>query len=238
MISYNYPSIIFKKKWLWFTEPEDISGVDLINIFSYQDRDIPGFKKRAGLTTIIDLNQNLDLIWQGMREGFIRKQIEKGIRNEVMIVQDRNFDEFKRIYKSFRKDKGIAEDSYEVFKNYGILFSAYFKGEMIAGGIFISDDTHMRAWTLASKRFDSDGRMREIVGQANRMVIWEAIKYAKAKGFQSFDLGGINPESKDSGEKNLAEFKEAFGGKRASQFYYHKVYSPVLRFLMRMRGRK
>jgi lipid II:glycine glycyltransferase (peptidoglycan interpeptide bridge formation enzyme) len=93
----------------------------------------------------------------------------------------------------------------------------------------------MRAYVLASGRFSGDGREREIIGQANRMVIWEAMKYAKQQGYKLFDLGGINPESTVQWERTLAEFKESFGGERKACYYYSKVNSPVLRLLLKLR---
>ncbi len=238
MITYLYPSLIFRKKWIWFDKPSDDSRSDIINVFSYDNVDAPGFKKKRGLTTVIDLTESLDTLWQNMRQSFIRKQIDKGKANGIVIKQDENFRGFKTIYQKFRRQKRLPKDKFEVFKT-GILFNAYYNDELIAGGVFIADRDNMRAWVLASKRFnDKDGKMREIVGQANRMLLWEALQYAKGSGRKVFDLGGINPDSENLGEKSLAEFKEAFGGKRTDSYYYTKINSKILRYIRKIKIRK
>ena len=102
--------------------------------------------------------------------------------------------------------------------------------------MYICRKPYIRAWALASLRVgEKDGKIRDIIGQANRMIIWEAIKHAKSEGFEFFDLGGINPNSEKQKDIFLAQFKEAFGGERKECFYYYKVYSKLLKFLMKLR---
>ncbi|MFA6500660.1 MAG: hypothetical protein WCV69_02370 [Patescibacteria group bacterium] len=238
LCGYRLPSLFFKKYWLWFSDPIDIKGADMVNFFSYNKIDRDEFYCKEGMTTVIDLNQGIEAIFSKMRNNFIIKQIRKGERNGIVIKLDKNFSEFKNIYYVFRKSKNLTKDNPNVLADNGILFSAYYNNSMIAGGIFISDGVNIRAWVLASLRKVSGSKDREIIGQANRMVITEAIKYAKNSGHKQFDLGGINPYSTDIGEKNLAEFKESFGGARIKCYYYYKVYSKLLKLLMRFRGFK
>jgi len=224
------PSLFFKKYWFWFSNPVDIECVDMVNFFSYDDVLKEGFSKKIGITSIINLSDDLDNIWTNMRKNFIRKQILRGEKNDILIKKDKNFLEFKKIYLNFRKNKNIPFDNFSFLKKHGTLFSAYHKGEMIAGGIFLEKKPFFRAWVLSSKRLDGlDGKSRDIIGQANRMIIWEAIKTAKKDGYEVFDLGGINPNSTKKEDQSLLEFKESFGGTRQSNYFYHKIYSVLLR---------
>lgn len=237
--SYRLPGIFFKKYWFWFKQPFDAAGADMVNFFSYDDCSRTDFHKKEGLTTTIDLGPSEEQIWLKMRRGFIRQQINKGERNGIIVRQDDNFKKFKKIYLNFRKKKKLHGDRFAVFEKNGIEFSAYWRDEMIAGGIFIADSNYMRALALASERLDGlDGKRREIIGQANRLLIWEAIKYAKKNNLKIFDLGGIAPDSSSKEQRTLAEFKEAFGGERKKTYYYFKVYSRSLKFLMRLKGYK
>lgn len=236
MKTYFYRQFPFRQKWIWFALPADEKRVDLLNVFSYDEVSALGFKKKMGWTSVINLEQDLEVIKSKFRQKFMVEQLEKGERKGIVVKQDSNFTGFYPLYKNFRALKKIARDRYTVLKREGILFSAYHEGEMLAGGIFIGDGVNLRAWVLASKRLDGvSGPERELVGQANRLVIWEAIKYAKANNYNIFDLGGINPESTDRAEQGLAEFKEAFGGERVPTFYYTKSYSPVLNFWLKIR---
>lgn len=240
--SYSYGFIFpnfLKKRWFWFVDPFDVGGVAMVNFFSYNNIDKKGFYKKEGLTSIIDLQQNLDIIWSKMRKKFICKQIKKGERNNIIIKQDNNFKEFTRTYKIFRQAKGIVSDNINIFRKNGILFSAYYKNKMIAGGIFISDGSNIRALVLSSLRQINNSQEKEIVGQANRMLIWEVIKFAKERGHKILDLGGgIVEISKKIKPSTLMEFKTGFGGEIIKCYYYHKVYSRVLRYWMRLRGYK
>ena len=225
-----------RKYWFWFTKPFEFSGTAMTNFLSYDDSNLGGFHKKKGLTSIIDLNQTLELVWSGMRDKFMRKQIEKGERNGIKVTQSSNFKEFEILYRKFRRKYSLPQDRVSLFKKRSFIFSAYYGGKLIAGGLFLGDGINMRAYALASLRQSKSGRLREIVGQANRMVIWEAIKFAHNTGHKSFDLGGINPNSPNPHQVSLAEFKEAFGGTRCENYYYYKVYSPILRLWMRFRG--
>src|SRR3989344_5139238 len=178
-------------------------------------------KKRA--EAFIKLKNGVQII-----ENLIEETLDK--KNDILIKKDKNFLECKKIYLNFRKNKNIPFDNFSFLKKHGTLFSAYHKGEMIAGGIFLEKKPFFRAWVLSSKRLDGlDGKSRDIIGQANRMIIWEAIKTAKKDGYEVFDLGGINPNSTKKEDQSLLEFKESFGGTRQSNYFYHKIYSVLLR---------
>jgi len=239
--NYSYGFIFsnfLKKYWFWFADHFDVRGAAMVNFFSYNKIDVPGFYCKKGLTSAIDLRQDLEVIFSKMRNSFIVKQIRKGERNGVIVKQDSNFREFKKIYGIFRKSKNLSKDNFLVFRKNGLLFSAYYNNKVIASGLFISDGENIRAWVLASLRKVSGAKEREIIGQANRLIIWEAIQYAKNTGHKLFDLGGISPDAEDKTEFSLAEFKEGFGGVRIKCYYYHKVYSKLLKFWMKLRGFK
>ncbi|RJQ35638.1 peptidoglycan bridge formation glycyltransferase FemA/FemB family protein [Candidatus Parcubacteria bacterium] len=236
---YSYGFIfpqLLRKYWFWFAKPFDVKGAAMVNFFSYEKYDVEGFKMRAGLTTIIDLELSLDELWSKTRKKFIQKQINRGERNGIIVKRDPNFGQLKKIYKEFRKTSDLPKDNINIYKKNCDLMAAYYKDEMIAGGIFVSNGVYMRALVLASVRKSKDSQQREIVGQANRMLIWETIKYAKDSQHKHLDLGGISPNSDKEQLRSLAEFKEAFGGERKDNYYYFKVYSPIIKWWMRLRG--
>lgn len=225
---------MFRKEWHWFEDPHDVAGADLLNFFSYNDVDVPGFKKKSALTTMLDLAHSEEALWEGMRKKFIREQVGKGKRNGIAVRIGLPWREIAPLYVAFRKEKKLIIDDPRTLR-YCLIVGAYYEERLVAAGAFVEDGTHMRAYALASARFGNDGRMREIVGQANRMLIWETIKHAKEHGYRLFDLGGIDPESEDPRERSLAEFKEGFGGERRTGYYYTKVNSRILRSYLALR---
>jgi len=237
MKSYLLPSKFFRKKWVWFETPHDISNVDMVTFFSYDDAKTLDFKKSEDLTSLIDLSALLEEIWSRTREQFIRVQVERGKRRGITVRQDNaDFPLFRPIYERFRRLKGLPPESWEVIESNGLLFSAWYEGKIMAGMVCIEDGHSMRLWKLASVRLEgAEKSMQKIAGEANRLVIWEAIRIAKERGYRFFDLGGIHPESSDPGIKAVAAFKESFGGERKVTYYYHKAYSPLLKAWLRVR---
>jgi len=232
---FIFPNFL-KKYWFWFSKPFDVKGAAMVNFFSYDKEDVKGFHMKEGLTTVIDLDQSIDDIWHKTRKKFIQKQIKRGEKNGIVVTRDPNFGQLKKVYKDFRKNSKLPKDNINVCKKNCLMVAAYYKDEMVAGGIFISDSINIRAFVLASLHRSKESYEREIIGQANRMLIWHAIKYAKESGHKLFDLGGISPESKNKQLRTLAEFKEAFGGERKKTYHYFKVYSPIIKRWMRLRG--
>lgn len=228
MITYDI-RFFFHTRWIWFDLPHDVPGVDEIAFLSYDRVDAPGFKLKEGTTTILDLTLPEPSLWQGMRESFVRRQIQKGERAGIR-VDEGTLDEFIPLYAELRRAKGLARNSLRFLSGTARVRIARENGRALAGGVFLGDGTHVRAYALASSRFAlSDGRLREHVGWANRMVLWDAMRLFRQEGYRYLDLGGIDSDSSQAGERSLAEFKEAFGGVRTPYYFYRKTYSQVLR---------
>lgn len=234
MLSYDL-SGLFRVRWTWFAEPQPVTDVAEAVFFSYTKPANTDFRCREGVTTIINLTQSEDVLWEAMRKKFIRKQITRGESREI-IVRQGSPDEFMPIYRSFRTLKNIPLNDAHIVASVGTVFIAEHEGNILAVGLFLADETVTRAYALASVRFDSKYTTAELVGYANRLLIWRAMQFYKNKKYTQFDLGGINPESSNIEERSLTEFKEAFGGVRTPCFYYRKTYSPLLRRIRRVRN--
>lgn len=235
MKSYYLPTWYWRKKWVWFDAPHDVDDADMVTFFSYDDTAPEGFSKKKGATSVINLARDEAELWNQMREKFIRTQIRKGERNGIRVYESGDFGVFKSMYLEFRNRKKLPPDDFSLFEKHGLLLIAENDDGMLAGGVFLHDDAVMRAWVLASGRFADDNRRRELAGQANRMVIWEAIRIAKKKGLNLFDLGGIDVSPEDANSP-LTIFKEAFGGRRVENYYYTKVYSKSLQAFLSLRS--
>lgn len=226
---------LFRKYWGWFLDPYDVEGVDIANFFSYKKVELSGFERTESLTSVIDLSRDINDIWKGARKNFIQKQIEQGRRRGVCVEKGGDFFKFYRLYTDFCHRMKFGRVLSSSLQKYGILFTAMYQGVLVGGGVFIGDGEYLRAWVLASARLEGEGRMREVIGAANRLVIWDALVWAKENGYKTFDLGGISPNHPNIGWSNVAVFKEGFGGERRMSYYYRKIYSPLLFFWMKIR---
>jgi len=229
---------IFKLKEIHFSDyPYDVEGCDVVSFPSCKNRvDAEGFTCVESLTSVIDLTQDLDTLWQNMNRKSARYWIRRAQRDGVKINISQNYEEFYRMNKSFEKQKGFAPllgigtTNLETMKRYGILFIAEHNGEMLSGDVYLEDAANLKAWVGSSKRLEVDREKAILIGRANRLLQWEAIKYAKEKGIRELDLGGLWPEQeadKDERKKAINSFKLNFGGEMATRYSYQKVYSPL-----------
>ncbi len=125
-----------------------------------------------------------------------RYGIKRAEREQIKYELNQHYDEFYQMrenlarIKGFTSGLGFTTHSAEMIKRYGTLFTAEVEGEVITGNVYLEDKEHILAWMSASKRLEVDKQKASLIGWANRMLHWEAIKYAKAKGIREFNWGG------------------------------------------------
>ena len=234
MLEINKSIGMFKTKEIWFAEyPFDIEGYDCVTFCACPNKlSMQGFAFTEFSTLVIDLGQSLDSIWTNMHKDSCRYQIRRAIREGVKVRTNRDYDIFLQIHRSFVSKKGIRATpvSSGFMQRYGVLFVAEYDGEILGGQFHLKDEQHMRYQIGGSLRLDSDPRKAKIIGLSNRLLMWEAIKYAKDHGVREFDFGGIWTGAKI--ETTLVStnlFKESFGGKLTRQFFYKRYHSHLLR---------
>lgn len=224
----------FKTKQVWFADyPYDVKGFDRVIFRDCKNEvDAPGFSCEKITTLTIDLKKYLDLIWQNMDKSSCRYAINRAKRDGVVIKTNENYESFFLINSSFRKKKKLSGESLslEFIKKNGVLFTAEVSGETVGGNFFVLDNNNIRWVSGASKRLEDNARAT-LIGNANRLIIWEAIKYAKAKGIKEFDFGGYyTGAKKDEQKERINVFKKSFGGQLATHYIYQKEYSKIYTF--------
>jgi lipid II:glycine glycyltransferase (peptidoglycan interpeptide bridge formation enzyme) len=233
--------LTFHIKEVHFSDyPHDIEGCDFLNFHSCKNKVNPnGFNCQKELTSVIDLTQDLDKIWQDMDKKSARYRINRAQREGIKIRINKDYDQFYQIYRSFIQKSGIkslfdvfgvGSTSLETMKKYGTLFVAEYDGEILVGTIYLIDNSNMKAWIGASKRLEVDRAKASIISNADRLIDWEAIKYAKEKGIKEFDLGGLwskEEVEKDESKKGINSYKLSYGGKIVTCYSYQKIYSKV-----------
>lgn len=231
--------LMFNIKEVHFSEyPFDIEGCDFVTFpFCKNKVEAKGFFCYKKFTSIIDLTKNLDTIWQKFHTN-ARRGIKRAERDGVKIRINYGYDQFFHIYKNFLEKKGL-KSFFEIFgvgtipldvmKKNGTIFVADYNGEILGGIIFLHDISYIEGWVGATKRLESNKKeTNELIGCANRLIFWEAIKYGNEKGMKEFDFGGLFPENKaekDPIQKGINSFKLSFGGEVVPGYSYEKVYS-------------
>jgi lipid II:glycine glycyltransferase (peptidoglycan interpeptide bridge formation enzyme) len=191
----------------------------------------PNFSCSEYTTSVIDLSQNIDAIWQKMKKKSCRYAINKSERDGVIIVKNQNFKDFYDIYSDALKhhDREKIRQKFQTIEQYGTLFTAHYDGEILGGHIYLEDNNVILYWLSANTRAKTP-ELRSIIGNASHALHWEAIKYAKLKGIVEFDMGGLfagTAETKK--EESIDSFKESFGGERQLRYSYHRDYSHIFK---------
>jgi hypothetical protein len=234
MLAIDRRFLAFRRKDFWFCKrPFDVADCDGVIFYSCRDKvDAPGFVRRDFTTIAIDLTQDEDRLWKGI-DFWTRKKINKARNNGVEVSINRHYREFYDIYRAFRRDKGLVPYSLdpEFMKKNGTLFAASLDGEIVGGHFFLSDGEHLRGLITGSKRLETDRHRANVIGYANRLLVWEAMMYARQQGIGEYDMGGyFTGPAKDGQMERINAYKASFGGSVTTRYHYEKSYSRLFSF--------
>ena len=232
MINMDRKRLIFKTRQVWFSDTLfDIDGYSNIVFSHCRNKHIrKNFDCVKIVTSTINLEQDILLIWENLKKKSCRYAIKRAIRDGIKIKINEDYEEFYDIYKQFIKSKktflGIPENLYTIRK-YGTLFVAEYNGELIGGHVYLEDGDTILYWISATKRFENDTDKRTIIGNAAHLLHWEAINYAKQMGIKEFDMGGLFVKTLNDEANSIDSFKESFGGVRTIKYNYSRNYDKI-----------
>ena len=230
---------LFNTKEIWFSDgPHDVAGCHAVTFRECKKKsDVEGFTREEHATLVIDLAQELATIWQKMGKKSCRYAIKRAVRDGIRVRLNQDYRQFYDLNRSFRQEKGvpIGFEKLDTMREYGTLFTAELEGDIIAGQLYLEDKDNIR-WLLgASKRLEVDKEKAVLIGCGNRLMIWEAIKYAREKGIKEFDLGGYYTGGDQSDPRyTINIFKRSFGGELTTHYIYRKEYSVIYRLARRL----
>ena len=198
-----------------------------------------GFTCKPSPTLLIDLSQDTDSLLSNMGKT-CRNQVHKAVRKNLVVSKSQDYQAFFDLYRKFVKSKGFNEnlDNFWSITEHGTLYTCHHEGSLIAGFLTLEDPDTSRWQMSGSIRLSySDSKKRNLIGLANRALVWEAMTDAKARGKTWFDFGGIyTGEDRNHPESGIARFKRDFGGEEVTQYKYSRVYSPWLKPLKKLKN--
>lgn len=172
-------------------------------------------------TISLDLTLLEDEIWKSQISSKNRNMIRKAEKEGVVIVDSNDYNSFKLLYDGTMIDLNAEDfyffsqayyDEYQVsFKDKSFLYLAIYADKPIAGSMFMFSNDYAH--------YHLSARDREYSRYAaNNLIIWYAIRKAKAHGCKWLHLGGGT--TSDEGD-SLLQFKKSFS-KKESEFWIGK----------------
>ncbi len=220
---------VFRMKERWFSDyPCDVGDCDTVSFYACKKLVYDSvFRHQEFTTSIVDLTHGLDVVWNNMSSGNCRKAIRRAERSGVTVKVNQGYDEFYKLYCFIEEFHSVAKVlSLDEIKKYGTLFVAELNGQVVSGHGYLEDSENIRSWVIGSRRFEGDKEYATMVANASKLIIWNVIQYAQAKGIKALDMGGVYVgENLSEQQTKFNTFKESFGGKLAVTHIYQKDYS-------------
>lgn len=170
-------------------------------------------------THYIDLLKTEQELLMSFKESN-RRNINKAIREGLSIKTSCCLDSLNSFYDLHcltRKRHGLPPQPFHFFKNifdlvvsrgYGTIFLAKYLDETIAAYIFFNYGKNVIFKYGASN-------INYQLLRPNNLILWEAIKYYRVRGFESINLGRT-----EFNNYGLLQFKRQWGGKESLLRYY------------------
>lgn len=185
-----------------------------------------GYNSESRLTFIIDLNQNIDDLYNSLKKDtryYIRKSEKEGFEFEtskdmegLIKLQDLKIAAKKREGKKPILDRKFYKKHWQIMHNNGFeeILIAKDKDEIFGTILTLFFNGNMIQHALANSP------KKDLVGT---FLTWNTIKWAQKMKFRTFDFAGVDPNPKTEKEKGIYFYAAKFGGKKINQFSYTKI---------------
>jgi hypothetical protein len=167
-------------------------------------------------TFLINLSENLEVIWEKMDKHSAQKNIKRSENRGVTISEITDKDLFT-IFKLIQKTKGEKETaSFDNVKkmwhhlhNIGMHgFLAFYGNDPIGGIMASSFNGYINEFGIARTQKDSEAKL-----YSQDLLKWHLIKWGKNKNLKYYDLTGVNPNPSNQKEEGIYRYKQKWGGK-------------------------
>jgi len=167
----------------------------------------------------IDLANSEHELFSSLKDSN-RRCIKKAVREGVSVQVAQTLDSLKSFYllncitrrrhglppQPFVFFKNVFE--YVISKNLGIVVEASYSNKVIASSIFF------HFGTSAIYKYGASDFVYQTL-RPNNLVMWEAIKWYRDRGFTAMNLGRSDPN-----DQGLLQYKRAWGAKETAIHYY------------------
>lgn len=169
-------------------------------------------------TVYLDLEQDIQTIWQSEISSKNRNMIRKAQKNDLLIELYTDIEIFKTIYQETMNKLNadefyyFSDEYYEELKKVNpFMISIKKDKEILAAALFMEYEDYFH--------YHLSGSKAAFLNLApNNLLLWSAVKIAKEMGYKKFHFGGGTSSSE---QDNLFKFKKSFSSGRG-YFYIGK----------------
>lgn len=176
--------------------------------------------KRTKTTSVISLKDSLEDIFRSFNDT-TRNEIRKTEKTPDLNFarEDKDTSSIYDLYKKFERAQGRVPFPRSNMKDC-IIFSAYFKGELISSIYVDKGGKDLRLRYVFSKRLDvaPGHELYKIISNSTRRLVWEIIIWGKENDFAALDMATVNMTDKD--KEGITKFKMSFGGELMPEYTY------------------
>ena len=230
-----YPSRLLTRGEVWFDEePGDIRSVDWI-LHNLCSRPAPGARWRYFHNCFIDLTQST---------GQLTEQLNKDTAYKIRRARDRDkilceccdasdpavLDRFEDMYNPFAATKGLSRldrsrtDSMAATGALDLSVARDSNGNALVYHANYRDCRRATQMASPSLYWKIPGSAaRNLIGRANRYLIWNDMLRYKEQGLKCFDFGGWYPGTTDQVLLKINEFKRGFGGRVMREYQCEQI---------------
>lgn len=171
-------------------------------------------------TFIIDLENDLDSIWNNMDKHSVQKNIQRSKKRGVYIkeMDKSSYLKYRQLSIKIGKDKMLnstdIEKQWELLSNVGYTGFLAFIDEEIIGGITISFfNNYVNEFNIVRTNQDYEKKL-----YSQDLLKWKIIEWAKNKQCKYFDFSGANPYPLNAKEEGILRYKKKWGGVQKNFF--------------------
>lgn len=226
LIIRNRKSFLTRRSVFFAQKPSFKMGLFNYYIQSFYIGEIPGFKRYAFFTKLIDLS---DPNFMHEFDNATLYDIRKSKKDGIFCSESKNIEEFVSFYNRFQESKKLAvRISQKDILEYGdnlIVRNAYLPdGALIVLHSYLVDRSLKRARLLSSASTlhdkETTPRLKSIIGRANRHLHYEDMIFFKSNGISIYDFGGYALGTSDCVLQGINYFKDRFGGVLSEESNY------------------
>jgi hypothetical protein len=219
---------------VWFEEdPAATTPVDWV-VYNRRSRPVPGARCRETFNSAIDLTRTVDDLKAQLNTDNAYKIRRARERDNIVceVCDPRNaavLDQFQDMYNSFAALKGLQPlprrrvDSLIAAGRFDLSAARDPRGDVLVfHGNYRASHRATSLYTVSLYRKVDDSATRNLIGRANRYLVWSDLVRYKAQGLTCFDFGGWY-HGTDAGMLKINEFKRGFGGEIIREFQCERI---------------